>query len=154
MLRNVDKRLKSVNEPRRESLRSDILIIQLARDRDILRKAVELYQTKHRAIGDESVNSILDYFVKEWVETLPGWYEGYIPSIFCIPSQNNGLESTNRRIKEDDLQYTRLPFGEFLKRVDNIVNKWSELRDPSSTKKISTKNQWSVQRNSPRPRNG
>ena len=45
MLRNVDKRLKSVNESRRESLRSDILIIQLARDRDIFRKAVELYQT-------------------------------------------------------------------------------------------------------------
>ena len=33
MLRNVDKRLKSVNESQRESLRLDILIIQLARDK-------------------------------------------------------------------------------------------------------------------------
>ena len=37
------------------------------------------------------------------------------------------------RIKEDDLQYTRLPLGEFLERFDKIVNKWSEQRDTYST---------------------
>ena len=41
-------------------------------------------------------------------------YEGYNAPNLDIQSHNNGLLPVNKRIKEDDLQYTQYPFLEFL----------------------------------------
>ena len=45
-IRNVDKRLATVNPNHRKNLRSDIYILQMARDRSIFNKPVELFKNK------------------------------------------------------------------------------------------------------------
>ena len=59
MLRNVDKRPKSVNAAHRNSLRSGILSIQLSRNSDIFNKAIQLYDQKNRELEEASVNAFL-----------------------------------------------------------------------------------------------
>ena len=51
----------------------------------------------------------------------------------CVPSTNNGLEATNKHLKEGPLQYNQQPLGEFLETVEEqIIQKWSEERDSIS----------------------
>lgn len=47
----------------------------------------------------------------QWLEYNPNWYEGYATG---IPSHNNALESTNRYIKDNGLDRSRLAIIQFL----------------------------------------
>ncbi len=48
--------------------------------------------------NDTTVNSFLDYFNKEWVDSrLSKWYAG--SALFC-PAHNNACEGPNRWVKE------------------------------------------------------
>jgi len=57
------------------------------------------------------VKLFVDYFTKQWLDTLPGWYEGYAPG---LPSTNNALEAKNRILKDEVTQYNRYDVGRFL----------------------------------------
>ena len=65
LLRNVDKRLKSVNQRHRANLKSDIYTLQIARNREIFNKAVDLHNQKYNSVGDETVNNFLNYLNNE-----------------------------------------------------------------------------------------
>ena len=48
------------------------------------------------------------------------------------PSTNNGLESTNNVIKQENTFRKRLPLAKFLEVSKSIVNRWSKERDPDN----------------------
>jgi len=48
------------------------------------------------------------YFKGQWLDNNEGWYEGHA---FRHPSTNNGLESCNRVVKDEDTLRSRLPLG-------------------------------------------
>jgi hypothetical protein len=63
------------------------------------------------------VKEQLDEFFQEWST---GWHKGYS---IGDPSQNNGLESNNRYLKEDELDNNRLGIVQYLNKVKNDVVK-------------------------------
>ena len=73
---------------------------------------------------NEIISSETDSFFKEWPT---GWYEGYSVG---EPSTNNGLEPTNRFLKEDKLDTNRLGSLQFLNKLKTDVAKtWSTDRN-------------------------
>lgn len=61
-----------------------------------------------------------------WYEN---WYEGYAPH---TPTTNNALESTNKRLKQDETLRNRLPLPRFLSLAQEVLEKWSIERDPAN----------------------
>lgn len=54
------------------------------------------------------------------------------------PSTNNGLESTNNVIKNENTFRQRLPLAKFLDVSINIVNRWSKERNPESESELDS----------------
>ena len=81
-----------------------------------------------------AVNVFITYLnEKEWIQRYEGWYEGYA---LLYPSTNNGLESSNRKIKDDGTFHKRVPISEFLKIIyTRIIYNWSIERDPNAINK-------------------
>jgi hypothetical protein len=71
------------------------------------------------------VKIFLKYFLRQWKDKLPGWYEGYAP---LHPSTKNGLQSTNRWIKANQFR-EKLPLNEFLRVFMSLATKW--LAEPT-----------------------
>ncbi|RNA35391.1 hypothetical protein BpHYR1_047270 [Brachionus plicatilis] len=63
-----------------------------------------------------------------------GWYENYAQG---CPSTNNGLESTNKVIKDEGTDRDRLSLNDFMKVMKDMLQKWSLDRDAEFT---TTKN--------------
>lgn len=57
----------------------------------------------------------VDYFVSQWVEALPNWFEGAAPG---FPSTNNANESVNGKLKS---VLKKTPLGGFLQHMLKIV---------------------------------
>ena len=67
MIRNVDKRLATVNPFHRKNLRSDIYLLQLAGDPSIFVKAIELYQNINIELLVMLLWTLIEYFYDERV---------------------------------------------------------------------------------------
>ena len=95
---NLDKKVKAVNDANfRKLLMQDICNIQLADNSEIFMKAVELFKTKWAAKNNITVDNFVFYFIHQWVDKNSNWFEGAYEG---IPSHDNGIESTNRNIKD------------------------------------------------------
>ncbi|CAF1088170.1 unnamed protein product [Brachionus calyciflorus] len=82
---------------------------------------------------DSQVTKFLKYFKKEWVDSKHrNWYEG---SALFFPSTNNGLESTNKSIKDSHTLREREHISRFMRSVNNIIEAWSVDRS-SETDRI------------------
>ena len=76
------------------------------------------------------------YFKEQWLDKNEQWYEG---AALNYSSTNNGLESTNAIIKAEHTMRERLPVGQFLSVMVEIVNEWSDRRNPVSPNCIKFK---------------
>lgn len=85
---------------------SDLDHLQLSRSPEIFKRAGELFIAKWRAVS----NDLAEYFEKEWLINHPNWYEGFRRN---TPSTNNGLESFNRVIKDEQTFRERLDISQF-----------------------------------------
>ena len=122
MISLVDDNLKHVKEFA-VLLRRDIEQLQLCSSPRIFDKAVALFFKKWRSKKNKEVDTFLDYFYKQHIQHLPGWYEGYAEG---MPSTDNALESCNGRIKAHSTFRRLCPLEDFLYCVDNdIVRNWS-----------------------------
>ncbi|RNA20938.1 hypothetical protein BpHYR1_015168 [Brachionus plicatilis] len=75
----------------------------------------------------------------QWMsENTFGWYETYAQG---CPSTNNGLESTNKVIKDEGTDRDRLSLNDFMKVMKDMLQKWSLDRDAefTTTKKFELK---------------
>ena len=71
-----------------------------------------------RAKGDIQILNFLDYFKEQWLKENFSWYEGAAPE---GPSTNNGIEGTNAVIKRNYTLRERLPVGQFLRTLSDMV---------------------------------
>lgn len=127
-MRNVDKKLVLIADAEtRTTVRQDIVNLQLAKSRPEFEYAKLLLLKKYNL--NPSVTAFMQYFKNEWLETRDGWFEGEAEG---MPSTNNGLESTNNRIKEDGTLRARLSMSEFMQFMFTQSCKWSEERIPDS----------------------
>jgi hypothetical protein len=104
-----DKYLASIDE--KNQIISDINALQICESPSIFLKAAELFKEKWNKKKDPLISKFIDYFDKQWLESLPNWYEGYATG---LPSTNNALEAKNRVLKDEVTQYHRLDTGRFL----------------------------------------
>ena len=118
--------MKLIIDPKaRQEVRNDISKIQISSNKEIFSKAIEFFNQK----WSEEV-LFLDYFNKEWVDELNGWYEGYAPG---IPSTDNALEAVNLQVKQEHMFGNRTPVGQFLELIkQDIVRGWSVIRNPEN----------------------
>ena len=84
-----------------ETIINDLTVLQKSESEQIFSTAFQLFKKKWKKYV-----SFLQYFEAQWINQLPGWYEGYAK---CIPSTNNALESFNRVIKDQKTMREGLP---------------------------------------------
>jgi hypothetical protein len=72
-----------------------------------------------------TVDNFLKYFEDQWVKINYNWFEGAYEG---IPTHDNGLESTNRYIKDFHTFRQRLSLSQFLVCLFNLVKNWSILQ--------------------------
>ena len=111
---------------------ADINHIQLAYSTDIFTFLINLFIIKWSAYNNKTIDSFLNYFRTEWVESRnKGWYEGICNR---VPSSNNGLESNNGKIKLNHTFRERIPFNQYLTKCMKMTKRWSEDRDKGVSK--------------------
>ncbi|CAF1366929.1 unnamed protein product [Rotaria sordida] len=99
----------------------DIFSMQLVFDGQIFAIASRLMLLKSST--DAELNDFRQYFEREWILSLPYWYEG---AACLVPSTNNGLESLNGRIKKDYTLRNRVALSAFLKTAERLLIDWSK----------------------------
>lgn len=65
-------------------------MLQETKSQTIFNKLSELWVRKYA--NNDKVETFMDYFETNWLDTNANWYEGYAND---VPSTNNALESTN-----------------------------------------------------------
>jgi hypothetical protein len=109
---------KSICADDRDKLMIDLTVLQKAESEEIFSAAFILFKRKWK-----KYDSFFQYFEPQWINQLPGWYEGFAT---CVPSTNNALESFNRVIKDQKTMRERLPLKQFLHVLEKeMVAKWS-----------------------------
>lgn len=129
MLQNVEKYLKPLQTRTRLDLKLDIRALQTCADEETFMKASDLFLAKWRKKNDVCIKTFVDYFEGEWLRKNAAWYEGAARG---CPSTNNGLEATNSWVKRNHTLRERLPVGQFVNSITDLVRQWSERRDPTS----------------------
>ena len=80
---------------------------------------------------NREVVNVVKLFKESWVDSVVNhWYSGKAPSVVM---NNNGLESTNRRLKDEITHYELLPMVTFIQRLHQWLKSESQCRNPSSS---------------------
>lgn len=114
---NCEKRLK---EDVKEDIKDDITNIHKVTDSSLFSKAVEIFENKWK--DKEPV--FVDYFHKQWVESMPGWYLGFSPG---TPTSNNGTEAKNGTVKKYYTKYLKLGLLEANNTFLEMIKQWSAV---------------------------
>ncbi|KAI1723845.1 hypothetical protein DdX_04022 [Ditylenchus destructor] len=84
----------------------------------------------------EKVSSFATYFLNTWIDSpLKNWFEGASPVI----SNNSGLESANKNLKDRHVFRRQTPFSQFVEAAEKIPAEWSsqpEFQTPAVDYKI------------------
>ena len=98
--------------------------------------ASKLFLQKWRQRKDRRVCDFLNYFEEQWLRKLPSWFK---VAALGFPSTNNGIEDTNAVIKGNHALRDRLlPVGQFIHKVVNILENWSDLRNLASANYVES----------------
>lgn len=104
-----EKRLICIKDKAvRNEINKEIHLLQVCSDPDVFKQASLLWLKKWQRSSVTGVTDFVSYFKAQWLDNNYGWYEGYAPQ---HPSTNNGLESCNRVVKDEDTLRSRLPLG-------------------------------------------
>ncbi|CAF1163765.1 unnamed protein product, partial [Didymodactylos carnosus] len=116
----VVKKIESMVEKMGQvDLIEDIEALQLAQSVRMFTKASNLFIKK----WNKKEPKFIEYFHNQWLNSHDGWYEDIK---HLTPSTNNGLESNNRVIKDENTFCERLPLSRFKILTLEIVEKWSK----------------------------
>ena len=122
-----DATIKVDNEAEKRLVRDlvieDIHALQIAPSEKVFDVAVQHFLAKWKRHDIPFLKEFLEYFNKEWVVAHKGWFVSYV-------STNNGLESINGVIKDQNTYRDRLPLAQFLDVAVDLVRNWSKERDP------------------------
>ncbi|CAK9294195.1 unnamed protein product [Gordionus sp. m RMFG-2023] len=124
----VDSRLKSIKDSVITSeIINDIHFLQTTKSPRVFEKAFYLFKQKWTSKNSAAISDFIEYFEGEWISKNNGWYEGYA---IGYPSNNNGLESTNKKLKDLYSFRERLPLNEFLSVLQkDIIHRMSRERN-------------------------
>jgi hypothetical protein len=89
---------------------------------------IKLFMKKWKDNRNKEVQTFLDYFQMQWLDSYSGWFESYAPG---VPSTNNSLEAINYTVKALHTLRERLPLSRFLIVGTNLVKSWSLDRNPN-----------------------
>ncbi|KAI1716348.1 hypothetical protein DdX_07395 [Ditylenchus destructor] len=144
MIRCVDRKLNElrISGDVRQDIKSDIQLLQVATAPLVFTKAAELLLESwierwpiDNEIG-EKVSSFATYFLNTWIDSpLKNWFEGASPVI----SNNSGLESANKNLKDRHVFRRQTPFSQFVEAAEKIPAEWSsqpEFQTPAVDYKI------------------
>ena len=106
----------------------DIEALYRCPNSQIFQVASNLFEEKWSSVKDAKVQDFVRYFQSNWLMKNNLWYLGAATG---YPLPNNGLEATNSTIKREHTLRQRLPVGQFLRKVQQLVGKWSKDRNPS-----------------------
>ncbi|XP_077289789.1 uncharacterized protein LOC143913700 [Arctopsyche grandis] len=140
--KNIDSELRGMKD--KDEIRSDIECLHLCPNDETFNIVTELFLKKWNDKKDVEITTFIEYFKSVWLESNRYWYVG---ARNHFPITNNGLQSTNAVIKKEHTIRERLPVGQFLEVLENlIVKRWSNERDPknSNFKPFSMKPQYST----------
>lgn len=137
--KNIEPYYRALPKVKRAELQRDVQALQTSQDADTFSVAVPLFLRKWKTLHPEFVK----YFQAQWLAKNDQWFEG---AALGMPSTNNGLEATNGVIKSEHTLRERLPVGQFLNCVVDIVTEWSHVRDPTSVNcvQFATTPTWSL----------
>ncbi len=120
--RAVDKKLPMIQRKDLcDTVRRDIEVLLLATNQKNFQRGSKLL-IQH-GIQQKVPTSFINYFKSQWLNHLPGWYEGVSPG---KPSTNNGLENRSGIIKDANPLRSHLPRGVFLSVALSIAMERSE----------------------------
>jgi len=106
--RNCAKNIEAlVSKEHQHDIIKDIDQLQLSQSTDIFERAVALFIKKWKSKNE---NEFLAYMTNKWLSTHNSWYKGYT---HFTPSTNNGLESDNRVIKDEQTLRERVLLSRF-----------------------------------------
>jgi hypothetical protein len=108
-----------------KEVRDDISTLQLARSSEEFEVAKELWNRKYQK--NPSTKDFQKYFHEEHLKRRAVWYERVAN---CFPSTNNGLESTNRWIKDQGTLRSRLPMALMIQFLSDQSKSWSFEQRP------------------------
>ena len=127
---NAEKYLKPLSKSGvYKEMKEDIRLLQICAHEAMFTKATRLFLEKWRKNADSLITEFINYFEEQWIRKLPHWYEGAAPG---FPSTNNGVEATNAILKRECTVRLRLPVGQFLHNITDLLESWSRRRDPAS----------------------
>jgi hypothetical protein len=102
-----------------QDLLADVDALQLAQNERMFTKASTLFIKKWA----KAQPGFVEYFRSVWLTSHNTWYEGVQ---HFTPCTNNGLESINRVIKDENTFRERLPLSKFKALVFEIAEKWTK----------------------------
>ena len=140
VIRNIDKKLKSVPQQQRGPFRNDLLVLQCATTSVEFTNGWQLLKRYYSSQAD--LLPILEYIETNWIcSDTANWFEGFMPG---YPSTNNGLERANRTLKDDYTLHVKLGMAQFLKKMEEAVSSWSlkEGRDSFKEEKEYCLRDW------------
>ena len=128
--RIVESKTKSIGislgEPTRDAIRLDIEYLQASYSEQLFNHLLSLFESKWKAKREKEIDAFLEYFRKEWIESKHSkWYEGAASDLPYFPTTDNGLESTNARIKGDYTLRNQMSVSQYLRNAVGMVRNWS-----------------------------
>jgi hypothetical protein len=114
------------SQEEREAIKKDLSFLQLAPSLQEFEAGKSLWLKKWNT-GPTA--EFAKYVEAEYFLQRANWFEGYAPG---YPKTNNGLESINATVKNENTLRNKLPLGEFFATMEEIVNGWSWERDPAT----------------------
>jgi hypothetical protein len=76
----------------RSAIQSDIDRLQVVSEEPVFWSNIKLLMKKWKDNRNKEVQTFLDYFQMQWLDSNSGWFESYSPR---VPSTNNSLEAIN-----------------------------------------------------------
>ena len=120
------KTIKSANL--RASFLGDLNHLSNAVSQECFNNVVQLFKTKWRAIPDATV--ALNHFEKEWLnDRLTRFYRGAAEG---FAMNNNGLEATNKTLKDNATLHEQMAILEFIPTISEWIGSQSYRRDPEN----------------------
>ena len=125
----MEKKTKAINNIRlRASFLNDINSLSNAGSKECFTSVVALFKQKWSAIPEAAVP--FKHFVKEWLsERLTRFYRGAAEG---YAMNNNGLEGTNKTLKDSATMHELMPILEFIPTIKEWISMQSRRRDPEN----------------------
>ena len=125
----MEKKAKTIKDAdRRASFLADLNSLSNAGSEECFDNVVELFKVKWRAVPDATV--ALKHFEKEWLsERLTRFYRGAAEG---FAMNNNGLESTNKTLKDTATLHEQMPILEFIPTMTQWIGIQSYRRNPDN----------------------